>query len=261
MTRSGSRIGLVLLVIVLGGCSLFYPTSVPIPSHPRPAADEQAPCLLVMLPGRGDGAADLERAGLVELVRRHAPAVDVLLVDAHFGYYYERSLIERLDEDVIGPARAQGYERIWLLGISMGGLGALLYASERGDQIDGLILLAPFLGDEELIDEIEAAGGLAAWRAPAAIAPDDYQRALWSWLREHTRQPQRRPGIFIGWGTADPFARANGLLAAALPPDRHRSTTGGHQWAPWRALLEAFLRQGLLAPVKTNPTRRSAIAR
>ncbi len=261
MTSSGSWIGLGLVAAILGGCSLLYPTSVPIPSQPRPAGDGRAPCLLVMLPGRGDDPADLERAGLVELVRRQAPAVDVLLVDAHFGYYYERSLIERLDRDVIGPARARGYQHIWLLGISMGGLGALLYASAHAEQIDGLILLAPFLGDEELIDEIDAAGGLAAWRPPAAIAPDDYQRALWSWLLEHIRQPHRRPGIYIGWGTADPFARANAMLAAALPAGQHRSTAGGHQWAPWRELLAAFLRQGLLAPVKTNPTRRSATAR
>jgi pimeloyl-ACP methyl ester carboxylesterase len=261
MTRSNDRMALALLLPILGGCSLFYPTSVPIASHARPAGDERAPCLLVMLPGRGDEPADLEQAGLVELVRRHAAAVDVVLVDAHFGYYYERSLIERLDEDVIGPARAQGYQRIWLLGISMGGLGALLYASERGEWIDGLILLAPFLGDDELIDEIDTAGGLAAWRPPAAIAPEDYQRALWSWLLDHTREPQRRPAIYIGWGVDDPFARANGLLAAALPAGQHRSTAGGHQWAPWRALLEAFLRQGLLAPVKTSPTPRSAAAR
>ena len=53
-----------------------------------------------------------------------------------------------------------GYENIWLLGISMGGLGTLLYASEYPEQVDGVVLLAPFLGDRSAIETIVATGPL-----------------------------------------------------------------------------------------------------
>ena len=47
---------------------------------------------------------------------------DVISVDAHFGYYKNRDLVPRLHDDVITPAQQNGYEKIWLLGVSMGGM-------------------------------------------------------------------------------------------------------------------------------------------
>src|SRR5690625_6784033 len=61
--------------------------------------------------------------------------IDMLAADAHFGYYRERTFVQRLHEDIILPARQQGYQHIWLLGLSMGGFGAVLYCNEH-PQID-----------------------------------------------------------------------------------------------------------------------------
>ena len=61
---------------------------------------------------------------------------------------------------MIDPARREGKDNIWLVGFSMGGLGSLLYLREHPEYIEGVCLIAPFLGDEEIIEEIQAAGGV-----------------------------------------------------------------------------------------------------
>jgi hypothetical protein len=42
---------------------------------------------------------------------------DLVAVDAHLGYYYKRTIIDRLREDVLVPAKVQGYRRIVVVGI------------------------------------------------------------------------------------------------------------------------------------------------
>ena len=74
--------------------------------------------------------------------REFDPRLDVIAADAHFGYYRARSVVDRLHEDLIAPV-ADRYERVWLVGISMGGFGSALYAMEHPDVVDGVIMLAP----------------------------------------------------------------------------------------------------------------------
>jgi len=57
---------------------------------------------------------------------------------------------------------------IILAGISLGGYGALLYAKNHLDEIDAVLLLAPFLGSQALVQAIANTGGLSVWR-PASI--------------------------------------------------------------------------------------------
>ena len=53
-------------------------------------------------------------------------------------------MVDRLKEDVINPAKEKGYTKIWLVGISLGGLGSLLYAMEHPSDIEGMLVLAPY---------------------------------------------------------------------------------------------------------------------
>ena len=64
-----------------------------------------------------------------------------------------------------------GCRSIWLAGISLGGFIALDYAADlsRRDW-DGLCLLAPYLGNRMLIDEIAGAAGLAGLATGSACA-------------------------------------------------------------------------------------------
>lgn len=232
---------LLLIAIAIAGCSWLRPTPVPIRTVSYPG--QGAPrTLVVLLPGRRDRAEDFGRFDFPGLAARAGAQVDMVAVDAHLGYYYNRTIVDRLLEDVIAPARKR-YDRIWLAGISLGGTGSILYAAEHSEDVNGILLLAPFLGEKEVIDEVAAAGGLTGWQPPSALAPEDFQRRMWVWLKEGVRG---KIPIYLGYGRSDDFARANGLLGDTLPAERVFTVPGGHDWKAWRAAWEAFLQTGAL---------------
>ena len=94
----------------------------------RPDLPRRAKILLVFLPGRGTTGQDFDRQGFLAALPPDAP-VDSITVDLTYPYYERRIMVERLHQDVIAPALASGYRRIWLVGCSMGGLGAIAYDS------------------------------------------------------------------------------------------------------------------------------------
>jgi pimeloyl-ACP methyl ester carboxylesterase len=235
------RFALVVLGLSLflsGGCVRPRPATVPLRTIALPAAGgSDARCLVVLLPGRRDHPEDFVRHEFAGIAARAGVRADFVAVDAHLGYYYRQTIVDRLREDVIAPARKR-YDRIWLTGISLGGTGSLLYTIESPDDVDGIVLLAPFLGEEPVIDEIATAGGPRGWKAPESLPPDDFQRRMWSWLERYENGSQGQIPIYLGFGAQDDFARANGLLGGVLPPERVFTVEGGHTWRAWRALWE-----------------------
>ena len=215
-------------------------------------AGSRATTLVVLLPGRRDRPEDFGRFDFPALAAQAGVVADMVAVDAHLGYYYQHSVVERLHEDVIAPARKR-YDRIWLVGISIGGTGSLLYAAAHPENVDGVLLLAPYLGEEDVIAEVAAAGGLREWSPPAKLAPDDFQRQLWAWLKSYLDRAENKPPLYLGVGRSDSFARANGLLGDALPPAHVLTAAGGHDWRAWKELWKSFLRTRAL-----NRTGRSA---
>ncbi|WP_148415785.1 alpha/beta fold hydrolase [Noviherbaspirillum massiliense] len=191
--------------------------------------------LIVFLPGIGDLAEDFERSGFIADLRHHGITADAVAVDAHYGYYSSRIIHARIAEDVVASAHEAGYERIWLAGISLGGLGALSFTALHPAQISGLLLLAPYLGNGKLVNEIAAAGGVEQWE-PGHIQEGDYLCSLWSWLKRDYAEGQARVPIYLGYGRSDAFARANALLATLLPSTHVYSRPGGHDWRTWKKL-------------------------
>lgn len=61
------------------------------------------------------------------------------------------------------------------------------------------------------------------------------------------------PPLYLGYGTGDGFARADGLLAAVLPRERVFTAPGGHDWPPWRAVWKDFLASGALPGTGGRP--------
>jgi len=206
----------------------------------------QSDTLMVFLPGAFLHPDEFEREGFVSAVRERDLAADVLLVHADVSYYYDQTFIERLDADVLKPQRAQGYKNIWLVGISIGGFGALIHELARPGYVDGIVALAPYLGRRPLGAEIHKAGGLRAWKAPAGPLPDEeVDRKLWPWLQQyadskHAKQ-KRLPPLYLGFGLADRFASNHKLLADALPSDHVFTTEGGHDWPQWSKLWKKVL--------------------
>src|SRR5437764_2155136 len=158
----------------------FLPAPAPLNVREYKTADYPSDELIIFVPGIGDVLEDYEANGFIEAVLQSRAPADMIVVDAHFGYYLRRTGVERLRQDVIKPARAgDGYKKIWIVGISLGGFGALLYASEYPGDLDALILLAPFLGHPPTIAKIGAAGDLRQRQAANAPAEPAYDQKLW----------------------------------------------------------------------------------
>jgi len=214
-------------------------------THFKPAnGDTRSDTLLVFLPGAYLEPDEFEREGFVSAVRERDLAADVLLVDANVAYYYDQTFIERLNSDVLAPQRARGYKTIWLVGISIGGFGALIHELARPGMVDGIVALAPYLGRRPIGAEIHKAGGLKSWKAPEGPPPDDeVDRKLWPWLQQYADAQPSKPlvPLYLGYGLADRFAANHRLLADALPEGRVFTTEGGHDWPQWSKLWRRVL--------------------
>lgn len=224
-----------MMAALLGGCVWAPPMHNPMPSVPA-QSEKQSDTLVVMLPGRGSRAEDYRRHGFFETGKDRG--FDMIAADAHFRYYYERVIVERLHEDIVRPAVDRGYTNIWLLGISMGGMGAKLYAQEHPELVDGLILLAPYPGDADLVKEIGNAG-LDRWDGESEHG-EPYQLETWRWLRDVTKRPGS-PTIVLGYGKQDRFAAVGELLDDRIPERLHFTAPGGHKWPVWKALWRDML--------------------
>jgi pimeloyl-ACP methyl ester carboxylesterase len=199
---------------------------------------------VVFLPGMGDDAEDFERLGFVAEVKKRDLSVDMVAAHATLGYYARATFPERLATDVVDPALARGYEQLWLIGMSLGGLGTLYYSRGHAAEVTGVLALAPYLGERELSDEIRAQGGLASWHGPPRVDVmngDNYQREIWRWLQAVTRGQEPGPNIYLGYGRDDKLARQDELLAAALPEGHTYLIDGAHDWTTWTVLLGRFL--------------------
>ncbi|MEO7702574.1 MAG: alpha/beta fold hydrolase [Opitutus sp.] len=226
----------ITLALLASGCSLFLrSTPTPIPTQTsRADQTTRAETLVVFLPGRGGRMGDFERNGFLSTMRAAGVRADAVIVDAHLGYYLKRTVIDRLAADVLEPARAQGYRRIVAVGISLGGLGALLTERERPHALDAIVLLAPYLGDDrKLLASIRAAGGPQAWAAHRDLRAGEVDEQIWTFLGTHLQQ---LPPTWLLSGRSDRLAEGQRMLAEILPPDRVRFVEGTHSWTAWRVL-------------------------
>ena len=249
--QASKTVLLIGMACMVGSCGILpRPAVTPLPTMwDQQIVRSGAKSLAVMLPGRLGRLPQYRNWGFFDLLREQRPDTDIVATDLHIGYYQDHSFLSRLHEDVVAPARARGVEQINLVGISLGGFGALAYSIENPGEVDQIVILAPFLGDDPIIDEIEAAGGLAEWQ-PGTIGDDDFQRRLWAGLRERlvVESGRRFPQVWLGYANGDRFARANRLLADHLPRrDRVFTIPGGHDWPEWRQLFKTLLSSGGLA--------------
>lgn len=196
--------------------------------------------LLLMLPGAKNTPQQLVENGFIRALRERNLPVDVLALDAHVDLYLARADIERLLHRTLDEVRLQGYRRIWLLGISLGGSGAMICATQRTAEIEGMVLLAPFLGTRGIIAEVAAAGGLHRWQA-GEIGIRDHERALLEQLRCSPLGTAEFPSIYLGFGSEDRYRGASMVLSEHLPPHCVIVKSGGHDWETWKVLWGLLL--------------------
>ena len=225
---------------MLAGCATTpLPITTPIDQLYFKNGATRSENLIVLLPGIADAPETFLDEGFVKAARERNIDADLVAVRAHSGYYEKHVVVERLHQDVILPARAQGYRHIWLVGISLGGWGSLQYVRQHGDQVEGMLLLASFLGEKKMFDEVIAAGGMDAWR-PIIADPLDDQRLVFAWLRDF-KQSESPLKFYLAYGASDRFAKPLGWYAARLPATQVDVTPGGHDWRTWRRLWQRML--------------------
>jgi pimeloyl-ACP methyl ester carboxylesterase len=196
---------------------------------------------MICLPGAYDSAQNFQNAGFAAAVARHGLDLELIYVDLDLEHLGDRSALQSLREQWVLPALEAGTP-CWLAGISLGGMLALDYASGYSQDLAGLCLLAPYLGNRMLTAEIRGARGLAAWD-PGALAETDEERRIWRYIKN---RPDNSGPLYLGFGLTDRFAESHQLLAASLPENCVDVIEGGHDWLTWTALWENFLESGFV---------------
>ena len=204
--------------------------------------DPRERVLLVLLPPAFGTAQDFVEHGFVTAIRSRGLPVDVIAAGAVADHYLDQTVVARLHADVIAPARAKGYRRLWLGGISIGGFGSLLTLQAHAADIEGLLLLAPYLGSRPVVNEVMRAGGFAQWQ-PQPAAPDDHERQLLAWLQGVLAVPAAESADLRGLRHAGSLRAVDrGADGRACPTtawcDSRASTTGPTWIALWHALLD-----------------------
>jgi pimeloyl-ACP methyl ester carboxylesterase len=203
---------------------------------------------VLLLPAAYTTPDDFLREGFVKAARDRALPVDLVFVELKVQHLTDRTILRRLRHEVVLPARALGCRSIWLGGISIGGFVALAYAERYPEEIDGLCLLAPYLGNHIVTGEIERANGVHEW-TPGELAADDDERRIWRFIKEHRARPSP---LHLGFGRDDRFADSHRMMASALAPECVDVVPGGHEWPVWRQLWENFLNARFQAKAATT---------
>jgi pimeloyl-ACP methyl ester carboxylesterase len=191
---------------------------------------------VLFLPAAYTGPEDFVQAGFVRAVRQRELPLDLVFAEMNLQHLTDRTILRRVRHELVLPARALGCRSIWLCGISLGGFISLAFAERYTSEIDGLCLLAPYLGNHMIIGEIERATGIAAWQ-PGELAADDDERRVWRFIQSQPRQI----GVRLGYGREDRFANSHRIMADTLDPQDVRVIPGGHEWPVWSQLWEDFL--------------------
>lgn len=233
---------LMLAVALLGACAAGGAVTRPIPTQ-LIRAPQAAHRVVVMLPGRGDDLAGLQKQDVAQLIQQAWPDADVVLTGLTMPWYRAGLATSRLHDEVIAPLQSQGHRQIWLAGISLGGFGSLLYDRAYPGQVDGMLLLSPYLGDTAIQREIRDAGGLATWQAgpSQAIGPDTFQHELWRYLQHWSTRPARIRTVWLAYGASERFRDAIELMSPYLPTGHVFMLPGRHDWTLWKPALRKLL--------------------
>jgi pimeloyl-ACP methyl ester carboxylesterase len=191
---------------------------------------------LVILSGGFIAAEDFMRQGFVARLRERGIDCPVTVAEVRMAYFADASLRPRL-ASVLRSVRERGAQRVWVAGVSLGGLAALCHAA-GDDDLAGLALLSPYPGTRPVLREIEQAGSLERWAAGAAPDDLDLEREAWLWL---ARRAPGRPPVHAWYGSGDRFAAGQRQLAQALAGENVHEVAGGHDWPDWREMWNRFL--------------------
>ena len=209
----------------------------------------RAPAAIVLLPAALTSPDDFIAHGFADSIDASGIDVDLLIPDLHADCYLRSTAVAMLD-DMLQTHVQNRYASVWLAGISLGGYGVMQHArlSDMSlPSLRGRFLIAPYLGSREMVNAVNASGGISAWRGDGSDMPD---APLWQWLQRQANTALAT-SLYVGCGTEDRFALASRLLQALLPTQQVFSATGDHSFGPWRTLWAQWL-TAVVAPALFN---------
>ena len=109
---------IVLLVVLFLGCS-GPPNKKTLPSV-RYAGMTGKRSLVVLLPTMGGKGSHYETEGFLDEVWERGFEASLEVVDVRPSLYLGNRIVELLKTEVIQPAKAEGFEEIYIVGISLG---------------------------------------------------------------------------------------------------------------------------------------------
>jgi hypothetical protein len=218
--------------------------------------------LIILLPGIFSDAQDMLNRGAHHAIHRGWPEPDILMADLTMNFYRKGLATKRLHDEIVVPARQQGYSEIWLAGGSMGGLGALMYEWHHPGEVDGLILISPYLGGDDVTEAIRHAGGLTSWDSgehTLAMDSDNYDRLIWQMAQDWIGDKAKLERVWLMCGDEDSLYPDAQMLGEILPKNRYFPRPGDHSWVYWIPNIEIVLR-AVAESRKTRFTELKALA-
>ena len=201
------------------------------------AAGPRPGLAFALLSGTYGEPEDFVREGFPAAVREHGIEAEIVMAGVSAASFADGSIVRQIREDVVLPALQRGCRRIWLAGISLGGLAALSFAARHDEDLEGIVLLSPHPATRDVLREVEAAGGISRWKARKGTE-GDLEREAWSWLADARTH---RVSVHCYFTSGDRFASGQRRMAEALDADRVCELPGAHDWASWRRLWNEFL--------------------
>lgn len=234
---------LLLGVISTSGCYYWRSADTPMQARlycraldyqlSKPQDCPRALDAMIMLPGIGDRIERFEREGLIDQLRVANLPLDAIVADAHFGYYRDRSVQTRLQQDVLAPALSAGYKKLHFAGVSLGGFGSLIYWRDNAQRRPAsLSLLTPYLGEPEYYQ----------YKLEPGTAPQqrEAEKNLWPWLDASTAAERRY--WYLGLARSGKFYLPGRALGDMLPAANVLEVAGEHNWQAWRQMWPQLLR-------------------
>lgn len=249
MNNISKTLSVCLLSLIISSCSLFVDVNEPL--HLLwDKNGKRTENLIIFLPGLYDSQDKFKKELFFKVAREADIEADLVAVNISVMHLSKKMLSERINKDVLEHIKNDGYKNIWMVGVSIGGLNSLIYLKNHEENICGVVLLAPYLGDERLARDMKTAGGIKNWVPIAGKmkdAVDEEVEALWLWLANK----KHLSNVYLGYGKQDNLVAGSLTLETLLNKKNVIAIDGGHDWETGRKIWEKQLKSrketGLLA--------------
>ena len=236
---------LLLVATLLSACSVFGPVPDRMGRQLVEGRQQNSEVLIIVLPGMLSDAQDMMKRGVPDAIHRAWPEPDILMADLTVNFYRKGLAPKRLHDEIVAPARQQGYSEIWLAGGSMGGMGTLMYEWQHPGELDGLVLISPYMGGSDVTGAIRQAGGLKLWDSgeySTVMQSDNYDRLVWQMAQGWIGDEAKLQRVWLMCGDKDRLYPDVQMLGAILPEDRYFPGPGDHSWDYWIPNIEKVFR-------------------